>query len=76
MFVMTLAFLGIGVYTIVGGAYVVRGAVRCQKAVLTRREMMALIPSPIRKFGNICIMVFLGGLAVLGLLSLSARILP
>ena len=73
MFVATIAFIGVGIYTIVGGWHMIGAADFGSGRRPTRREMMARIPPQIRKLGMISISVFLGCLVVLTIASLIFR---
>ena len=57
--IAALAFIGVGIYTIVGGWHILGDF------GVPRREMKARIPPPIRKLGVVSISVFLGCLVVL-----------
>lgn len=73
MLVATIAFIGVGVYTVVGGWHALDSADFGGGNRPTRREILARIPKPIRKLGIISLSVFIGCLAVLSILILLSK---
>ncbi len=65
MIIASLAFIGLGVHTIVSGWYLINNADFSPGRRPTRSEMMAHIPPPIRKLGVVSASIFFGCLIVL-----------
>ena len=72
MLVASIAFVGVGIYTVIGGWHMLGAAVGSPHRP-TRREMLARIPRPIRKLGIISITIFIGCLLMGIVISLFSR---
>jgi hypothetical protein len=75
MAIAFVSFVGVGIYTVLGiwiGITEVLPRSSSFKGTYgeRRRQVLECIPKPIRRFGNICIAIFLACLVLLAILSL------
>lgn len=73
MIIAGFAFVGVGIYTVVGAWYFLCEAGLPFKSPVTRRERLSRIPQPIGKLGRVSFSVFIGCLVVGAIASLMRK---